>query len=168
MGFRQIIFLPAVVALVACDPVMTVVTTAPAVILGAHDQVGKRERWLKRAEQGDVYSQYELAESYCCRPNEGKTDDMEAVNWYCKAAKNGFTRAQIEIGKLYENKRALKGVEVPKNDLMAYLWYRMAARRGIIEAEKLVHNMEDKFTPQEIKSVDILLDHPDMVECVSG
>jgi FOG: TPR repeat, SEL1 subfamily len=57
-------------------------------------------------------------------------DDKEAVKWYRKAAEQGYTNAQYNLGVMYAN-----GEGVLEDDKEAVRWYRKAAEAGNIEAQ---------------------------------
>jgi len=79
------------------------------------------EKFLKGSNEGDVYSQYNLALMY----ENGigiKKNDKYALFWYNKAALQGNAAAQYNLGVLYENG---KGTKV--DFAQANKWYRKAA-----------------------------------------
>ena len=55
----------------------------------------------------------------------GPADRAEAARWYRKAAVLGFPLAQYRLGRHYESGRGL-----PKDYVLAYFWYNLAAARG--------------------------------------
>jgi len=57
-------------------------------------------------------------------------DDLEAVEWYRKAADQGDAGAQFSLGFMYAN-----GHGVPKDEGEAVKWYRKAADQGLAEAQ---------------------------------
>ena len=52
-------------------------------------------------------------------------DEIAAVNWYRKAAEQGYAQAQANLGWMFEN-----GLGVSKNRAEAITWYRKAAEQG--------------------------------------
>jgi TPR repeat protein len=52
-------------------------------------------------------------------------DEAEAVNWYRKAAEQGYAKAQSNLGFMYSN-----GYGVPKDETAAYMWYLLASGKG--------------------------------------
>lgn len=81
--------------------------------------------WKSKATKGDVEAQYKVASLYCCgeRPYY---DNIKALHWYCKAAKNGQRDAQFEVAQHYENSPNFKGSIVPKDEALAYAFYSIA------------------------------------------
>jgi len=61
---------------------------------------------------------------------------------WLNAAKKGHPGAQYEVGKLYEN-----GEGVRKNYVRAYLWYTLAAKQGVQEAQVSLENLTPKMMP---------------------
>jgi TPR repeat protein len=73
------------------------------------------------AEQGHVFSQYQLAGIY------GKVDKelQLAAHWYRKPAEQGNAIAQVELGLMYH-----LGEAVEQSDKEALAWFRKAAEQG--------------------------------------
>jgi hypothetical protein len=57
-------------------------------------------------------------------------NDHEAINWYSKAANQGFIPAQLNLARMYQS-----GSGTPKNDIEAEKWFRRAAQQGNHEAQ---------------------------------
>ena len=57
-------------------------------------------------------------------------DYIEAMKWYHKAAVQGNTDAQNNLGSMYEN-----GKGVPQNNAEAVTWYVVAAGQGNSHAQ---------------------------------
>ena len=57
-------------------------------------------------------------------------NDTEALNWYHKAAEQGYASAQNNIGWMYQQGRG-----VPQNDTEALNWYHKAAEQGYASAQ---------------------------------
>jgi len=51
-------------------------------------------------------------------------DYAEAVRWYRKAAEQGHTRAQTNLGLMYDS-----GQGVPQNYVLAHVWFNLSASR---------------------------------------
>jgi len=99
------------------------------------EESAKFEKWLKLAEQGDVYAQTSLGVMY--RNGEGvPKNDAEAVKWFRKAVEQGYAGAQFNLGLMLDNGRG-----VPKNYDEAFKWYRKAAERGHADAQYNLGNM---------------------------
>jgi TPR repeat protein len=58
-------------------------------------------------------------------------DEVETLRWYQKAAEQGNSSAQPNLGFFYE-----KGSGVPQSDEQALKWYRKSAAQGNAQAQK--------------------------------
>jgi len=106
-----------------------------------YDDVDKK-RWNSAllnctiaAQKGDASSQISLGWMY----ENGKVvakDNVEAVNWYRKAADQGAPVGQKNLGLMYENGR---GVEKDLGE--AVNWYRKAADQGDSDGQVALGNM---------------------------
>src|SRR5260370_35045754 len=54
-----------------------------------------------------------------------------AVNWYRRAADQGNTAAQLNLGVMYDN-----GWGVTRNHVIAHIWFSLAAAMGDRDAAK--------------------------------
>jgi len=59
-----------------------------------------------------------------------------AVEWYRKAAEQGYEGAQFNLGVMYD-----KGWDVDKNELTAVEWYRKAVEQGHAIAQYSIDRM---------------------------
>ncbi len=148
-----------------CGGVVSPITTVPAVMLGAYDAANKREQWEEYASKGDVYAQFELAESYCCSHTEGTRDYKKSFHWFCEAGKNGNAKAQVKLGKLYQGVETLGELSVPKDDARAYMWYSLAARRVNPEAMKLKRELKKTISKNHLGDANYLLLNLKEVPC---
>ena len=57
-------------------------------------------------------------------------NDKEAVDWFTKAAEQGFAGSQYSLGLMYGNGRG-----VPQDDKQAVHWYTKSAEQGFAEAQ---------------------------------
>ncbi len=96
-----------------------------------NEEVSRRLADLRaKAENGDAQSQRELGEVFF-RGNLGVTkDEVEAVKWYRKAAKQNYAQAQYTLGGCY-----FDGKGVAKDEAEAVKWYRKAAEQNYAEAQ---------------------------------
>ena len=82
----------------------------------------------KRAEEGHVHAQLELASKYDTPYKTG--DYSKAAYWYNKAALQGDNVAQYKLGALYNNKN-WSGRDLSKSKY----WYTQAANNGNKDAQ---------------------------------
>ena len=81
------------------------------------------EEVLNMAENDNIYAMFELGRYYDL--NKVNKNYEEAVKWYEKAAEQGYSMAQVNLGNMYANS---KGVE--QNYEEAAEWYKKAAEQG--------------------------------------
>ena len=95
-----------------------------------------KDNILELANEGDVFAQTSAAWGY--REGYGTAvDDLEAVKWVQKAAKQGYASAQCNLGLMYEDGR---GVE--QSYEKAVEWYLKAAEQGFASAQ---YNLGERY-----------------------
>ena len=62
--------------------------------------------------------------------------EEEAAKWCRKAAEQGFSKAQCNLGKMLAH-----GVDVAKNETEAATWLRKAAAQGLPQAQSLLKEL---------------------------
>ena len=88
-----------------------------------------KDNILELANEEDVFAQASAAWGY--REGYGTAvDHVEAVKWVRKAAKQGFARAQYDLGLMYEF-----GTGVERSNEKAAEWYLKAAEQGYARAQ---------------------------------
>ncbi len=88
-----------------------------------------RDKFLTLAEGGDALAQHNLGTLYVV--GKGVPQDYgKAVNWYRKAASQGFVDAQYALGLMYADGYILS----PDGDSLARKWFEQAASQGHEEA----------------------------------
>lgn len=84
---------------------------------------------LARARAGDMESQYDLGKMY----TEGvgvDTDMKKAIDWYEKAAAQGYEKAQFKLGLIYH-----EGSSVEKDRALAFKLFKQAAEKDYPAAQ---------------------------------
>jgi len=91
------------------------------------------------ANQGDVNAQFELGAryGYGSEPDNITPDKNKAMEWLLKAAAQGSSEAQSNIGWIYY--RGESGVT--KDDKKAMEWFLKAAEQGDIHAQRQIGGM---------------------------
>ena len=95
------------------------------------DEIRKnaKDNILELANEGDAFAQVNAAWGY--REGYGTAvDDLEAVKWVQKAAKQGYAEAQFWLGCMYED-----GTGVEQSYEKAVEWYLKAAEQGNARAQ---------------------------------
>jgi TPR repeat protein len=117
------------------EPAVATPPPTPAVAVPAvqTEEELKFNNEKKLAEGGDATAQFNLGLRYSTQTTffvVGSKDDAESAKWFSKAADQGFTNAQIEIGRACYFGR---GVVEDKNK--AVNWFRKAAEQGSVQGE---------------------------------
>ncbi|KAG0276528.1 hypothetical protein BGZ95_007415 [Linnemannia exigua] len=89
-----------------------------------------------KAMQGDIESQYSLAQSYNYGSNGLSQNDRLAMVWHGKAADQGHAESQYCMGEYYE-----EGVAVPKDYTKAMEWFVKSAGQGNCDAQYFIGSM---------------------------
>ena len=94
-------------------------------------------------------------------PVDASGKDAEAVDLYRRAADGGLAAAQRNLGALYED-----GEGVPRDYLLAYMWYNLAAAQGNVIAGRDRDDLEERLTREQIveaqrMSTEWIAAHPD-------
>ena len=77
---------------------------------------------------------------------QGMSQDYAAAAlWFRKAAEQGDTRAQHDLGVMYYN-----GHGVPQDYVQAHMWLNLAATQGNSDAAKTRTTAAGKMTPDQI------------------
>jgi len=90
---------------------------------------------IEQAQKGDPKAQYQLGSFYMTGTNVPR-DDIKAVLWLEKSAKQNFADAEFALGYLYE-----QGKGVRKNYGKALRYYTAAAEQGQTTAENNLGSM---------------------------
>ena len=114
------------------------------------------QTWLYLAEDGDIEAQYKVGSLYCCgeRPYY---NNIEALKWWCSAAKAGQRDAQFEIGKIYEDNTDYKGSIVPVDLVLSYAYYSMASGNNHKESPEYLRRVESKLSAEQIAEAQTLI-----------
>jgi uncharacterized protein len=106
-------------------------------------------KWYRRAaEQGHTLAQSTMGGFYESGERVSK-DYKEAVKWYRLAAAGAgkeVTLPQMSLGNIYES----GGSGVSQNYVQAYAWFNVAATRGNPRATRILLQLSQKMTPEQI------------------
>lgn len=95
---------------------------------GADVDVQQAILWYKRA--GDAEALYRLGQIYCEGAVGLNKDAKEAIQYFTKAAEEGYADAEFAIGKMYQ-----QGNGVDIDDMEAFHWLFKAANNGHVDAQ---------------------------------
>ena len=98
-------------------------------------------------EQGDAFVQSMLGAAYKSGNNMvGVPKDLaEALRLFRLAAEQGHWVAQQDLGSMYEN-----GQGVPKDYVLAYMWYNLAAAQMEFVIARRRDRLEQRMTREQI------------------
>ena len=65
----------------------------------------------------------------------------KAVKWFRRAAEQGYTSAQNNLGVMYD-----EGTGVPEDDVEAYAWFNIAAAQGNELAKENKERVDEAMT----------------------
>jgi TPR repeat protein len=88
-----------------------------------------------RALAGNVVAQFSLASNLYY----GGNDTAQAIDWFRKAAVQGYAPAEFQMGQLYEF-----GFAVTQDDRQALTWYKKAAEHGSASGARAVGDFYQK------------------------
>ena len=93
--------------------------------------------WIARA---DAISDYNKGVAAYKQGNHSK-----AAKWYRKAADQGYATAQLNLGYMYG-----KGLGVLKDNILAHMWFNIAAIKGHKMGKRYRGIVEKRMTAAEI------------------
>jgi len=100
------------------------------------------------AERGFAFAQFNMGVLY----DNGygvPLDDLQAMEWYRKAAAQGLPQAQINLGIMYE-----EGEGGPADYVQAYFWYALADSQGDSQAPQAKREIAEKMTPAQVEEAE--------------
>ena len=118
---------------------------------GIYRDIKKAVRWIRRsAKQGNVHGQHSLGNLYlrggkCDTEMSPAKNYKKAVKWIRRAAEQGDDEAQKELGELYE-----KGQGVQQDNILAFMWFDIAAKAGEFDAIKGCSRLKKVLTPSQL------------------
>lgn len=115
------------------------------------------------AADGDMEAQLEMADSHCCTiaGSAGVLNNQKATHWYCKAAKQGATRAKFELGRIYSGD-LVRGMNGPatigsflttqrEHKSLALMWFELAAEAGHEDAAEEVTYLKEDMSLADVE-----------------
>ena len=87
--------------------VLTLIFSAATLAAGDYILEEKFHSEIKKAEKGDIKSQYAIGEMY--EKGRGTDRDLKkAFDWYSKASKKGYKKAEYKLGMAYLNGKGVR------------------------------------------------------------
>lgn len=103
-----------------------------------------RQQWQAAADQDNAEAQFRLGQSYCCGGSPDHST-RTALQWYCRAALQGYADAQFAMANILAGKQLDQSYRDNKS---AYMWYTVAAAQGsrqaLVERTALARKMPAK------------------------
>lgn len=163
--------LPLLVALGGCmgPPVMLAADVVQAAVKASIEYADRhrptpRQAWIQEnvdrlreaAVAGDPRAQFRLGLYY-----EG-VRQPEAERWVCRAANQGFARAQAEMGHWYNEDRRREDlwpfIGLSPDDRLAYMWYSLAVANGDRNADHFRERLRDgRMSPSQLAAARALV-----------
>lgn len=142
----------------------------PVVVEGAQQgyDASRRGALKTEAASDDPVAEYKLGNNYCCQGggpvgDASIYDNNKATYWYCKAARQGYGPAQLQLARLYSG-HTIRGLHVvlrasalvgtTETDLgVALMWANLAATNkgegDRDDATELQNKITEKATSKE-------------------
>ena len=103
-------------------------------------------KWFRlAAEQGDAWAQRLLGDMHYLGRGVPRRDYVEAVRWYRLPAEQGDVNNQYNLGYMYYN-----GEGVPQDNVLAHMWFNLAASKGVAGAAQLRDDVASRMTRNQI------------------
>lgn len=110
----------------------------------AGDYAMAYRRWFPDAEQGNAKAQYNLGVIHANGKGVPK-NEIEAINWYRKAAEQGHAGGQFGLGSGF-----YLGRGVPEDYVQAYMWLALAKAQRHEKAAKGLDVVKAKMTRADL------------------
>jgi hypothetical protein len=105
---------------------------------GASDRKSAFDITRSEAAKGNVVAMSNLAFMYA-KGIGTKKDEVEALNWYLRAAEKGHLTSQYNLGVIYA-----KGRGIAQDYAQSCKWYKKAAEQGDVSAQSTLAMMHSK------------------------
>ena len=116
----------------------------------AVDEGARFEKYISKAENGDVDAQVTLGMMY----DNGwyvAENKAEAFKWFLRAAERHDAMSQVHVGWAYAT-----GELVPKDLVKAYMWWALAKAQGDEDAAENLDIIKDDMTAADISEAQAL------------
>jgi TPR repeat protein len=122
----------------------------------SRDDAKSLEFALRAAEKGDPISQFIMGMRY--NTGTGVTrDPAQAEKWWARAADRGMRRAQVVLANALSERAATGGLAQTEAGLLrveAAKWFMVSGSDQLPGAEKLLPNLKERMTPEEITAAE--------------
>ena len=107
-------------------------------------------------EQDSPETLYELGNKYYYG-NEVEQDYEQALDYYRKAAEQGYAPAQNALGYMFEHGKGVEKDYAHNNYKQAFVWYKKAAELGVPKNQKKAASLYRKAAAQGDEYAEIQL-----------
>ena len=107
------------------------------------------------ARDGNVEAQYRAGILNCCGANS-LNNPIEALKWFCMAAKNDQRDATYMIGYIYDNAPDFVGYNLKRDKSLAMAYYQLALMQKQPDAEVDFNKLIEELSVEEVKEANIL------------
>lgn len=101
-----------------------------------------------RASRGEQDAQFMIGNLYFTGAVEFEQNREWGVQWYLRAANQGYAKAQFTLGYCYEF-----GEGVPQDQAEALFWYYAAYNNGDENAKERIEDLEEELPNPVIKQM---------------
>lgn len=116
----------------------------------------EKQKIYFKGNRGEIDSQYKAGKLYCCG-DSSKKDPVEALRWYCMAAKNGSSDAMYMVAFIYENASLFSAGSLRQDEVLALTYYKLALDAKNQEAEKNYNKLIEKSTVDKVQQAESLV-----------
>lgn len=120
--------------------------------------------WETEADNNDVEAAYLAAKTHCCGPDTFK-NDIEALNLFCTAAKEGHRASMFEIGKMYGDFSAEKFTAIPQDNALAFTFLSMAEQNGFEHASSYRKEILNEISDEDFLRATKLIENYPNIPC---
>lgn len=118
------------------------------------DKSKAKSFYEKAAAQNHGAALFSLAVLYEYGDTQTEADPQRAIAYLTRAAEAGYASAQLNLGAAYE-----VGLHLPKDEVLAYVWYARAAAQKEEGAQLNLDSLTARLTPDQLERAKRLL-HP--------
>jgi len=116
----------------------------------AVDEGAKFEKYISKAENGDVDAQVTLGMMYANGWYVAE-NKAEAFKWFLRAAEQGDVKSQMSVGWEYGS-----GELFPKDFVKAYMWFLVVDSQDDKRAKKALNFLQQHLTTEQISEAESL------------
>lgn len=125
----------------------------------------KKEYYKRDSNKEDLEAMYLAGKASCCGDDKFSDNDVEALNLFCKAAKQGHTASMLEVGKIYSHESSIKDTIIPYDRALAFTYFSMAEQGGYDKAELYKEEVLEGMSDQDFSRATRLIESFPVIPC---